>query len=77
MFEITSGMAAVIISVFFALMGLAYGYGNLNNRVKNNTDNGKDIWNSLNELKRDNKADHMSIQSTVNRILQNGARNQP
>ena len=73
---IDPGMATLIISVFLAIVGAAFGYGVLTNRVKGNRldidENKKDFKADMDSLKSENSAGHKLIHEKLDIMIRNG-----
>lgn len=81
--EISSGAAALIAAVFLALMSVAFGYGILTNKVRNNREDlersdkvHKEEIRSMNDrfirYETENKSEHREINTKLDKILLNG-----
>ena len=62
----------IVVTVLFALLGLAYGYGSLQTRVKNNKFDIDVAFKDFKEYQKENKSDHNAITAKLDRILVNG-----
>ena len=72
--QIDTAMVGIFVPVFLVIVGLAYGYGILTNKVKANRNDITDIQTEFREYKRDNKSDHTLIFGKLEEILKNGKR---
>lgn len=78
--DVDAGTAALIGSIFVAVVGVSFGYGILTNRVRTNKDNidragrefrdyKEDVRRRFDEFVQDNKDDHRAIQERLDTII--------
>jgi len=70
---IDAAVIGIVVSVLFALLGLAFGYGSLHSRVNNNKFDIDTAFKDFKEYQRENKADHNLITAKLDKIIKNGS----
>ena len=70
---IDGAVIGIVVSVLFALLGLAYGYGSLNARVKTNKFDIDTAFKDFKDYQRENKADHNNITGKLDKLISNGS----
>ena len=72
--QLDAAIIGVVVTGLLALLGLAYGYGALTQKVKANRCDITDIRAEFKSYQIDNKADHTLIFTKLDKIIQNGSR---
>jgi len=72
--QVDVALVATGITVFLALMALAYGYGILTNRVATNKENIGSVREEFKSYQDDNRSDHQQINEKLDRIIRNGSK---
>ncbi len=67
--QIDAAIIGVVVTVLLALLGLAYGYGSLTNKVKGDRYDIEEIKKSFRDYQVDNKADHALITTKLDTII--------
>ena len=70
--QIDAAMIGVVVTVLLALIGMAYGYGILTQKVKSNRCDIADIWKEFKSYQIDNRQDHKEIFVKLDKIISNG-----
>jgi len=70
--QIDTAIVGVMVTVLLALLGFASWVGALHQKVTSNRDYISNIDKQLNAFQADNKADHIAIDSKLDKIIQNG-----
>lgn len=70
--DIDMGLATILSTVFVALVGVIFGYGVLQNRVKTNRHDLERTEKDLREFRTENRDDHRRIHEKLDTIIRNG-----
>lgn len=65
MIEIDASLVAILVTILGALIGVAFGYGSLTQKVKG-------VVEQFKNYQKENKDDHNMINNKLDRIIQNG-----
>jgi len=70
--QVDVAMVAILVTVFLAIIAVAFGYGVLTQKVKSNRIDINNVHEEFQTYRKENKQEHHEINSKLDTIIRNG-----